>query len=60
MSKQADTVSNFVISLLQLIGPQFLFAIEPILNNHWTPEVEAAWSDLFKFIAYVMREAMML
>ncbi len=44
----------------QLIGPQFLFAIEPLLKEHWNGELEQAWSDLFKFMGYVMREAMML
>jgi len=43
---------------LQLIGPQFIWAIQPIIGDQWTSELEQAWSDLFKFIAHVMKAAM--
>ncbi|RUS80969.1 hypothetical protein EGW08_011244, partial [Elysia chlorotica] len=41
---------NAKVDYMDLIGPQFIWAIEPVLGDHWTPEVEQAWSDLFKFI----------
>ncbi|PVD26432.1 hypothetical protein C0Q70_14109 [Pomacea canaliculata] len=41
-----------------LIGPQFIWAIEPVVGDQWTPEVEQAWSDLFKLIAHIMKDAM--
>ncbi len=44
--------------LLQLIGPQFVRAIEPSLAEHWTPEVEDAWLCLFKLTSVIMQEAM--
>ena len=45
---------------LQLIGPQFVQAIRPSLqeNNSWDSEHEDAWLNLFKFIVYVMKEVM--
>ncbi len=48
----------FYFHLLQLIGPQFVRAIEPSLTEHWTPEVEDAWLCLFKLTSVIMQEAM--
>ena len=42
----------------QLIGPQFVRAIEPKLQDHWTPEVEDAWLCLFKLASVIMQETM--
>lgn len=44
----------------QLVGQQFLAAIETVMKDNWTPEVEQAWAQFLHFIAYVMREAMVL
>lgn len=49
----------FFSFLFQLIGPQFIYAIAPALGDRWTPEMESAWSDLFKFISYIIKEAML-
>ena len=42
----------------QLIGPQFIWAIQPALKEQWNREVEEAWSDLFKLISQLMKTAM--
>ncbi|WAR18459.1 CYGB2-like protein [Mya arenaria] len=41
-----------------LIGPQFILAIQPVLNDAWTTELEQTWSDLFKLIAFIMKASM--
>ena len=46
--------------MIQLLGQQLLFAIEPVLKDQWTPEVEQAWADLFRFMTHLMKEAMIL
>lgn len=47
-----------LLLLFQLIGPQFVRAIEPSLKEHWTPEVEDAWLSLFKLASVIMQETM--
>jgi hemoglobin-like flavoprotein len=49
---------NLCFIFLQLIGPQFIWAMQPALQDQWTTELEEAWSDLFKMIAHVMKNAM--
>jgi hemoglobin-like flavoprotein len=44
--------------LFQLIGPQFIQAIQPSLEERWTPELHEAWIHLFKYMAYVMKTSM--
>ena len=51
-------IFNLVVFFWQLIGPQFIWAIQPTLGEIWTPEVEQAWSDLFKYITHYMKAAM--
>ncbi|XP_069187274.1 cytoglobin-2 [Procambarus clarkii] len=43
---------------ISLVGPQFLQAIRPALEDEWTEEVELAWDLLMKNIAYVMKRSM--
>ncbi|XP_066952288.1 uncharacterized protein glob1 [Macrobrachium rosenbergii] len=43
---------------VELVGPEFLKAIQPALESEWTDEVEEAWDLLMKNIAYGMRLAM--
>lgn len=50
---------QFVSLSLQLVGPQFIQAIKPALENQWTEEVEVAWSLLMSNIAYLMKNAML-
>ncbi|XP_012939902.1 neuroglobin [Aplysia californica] len=45
---------------LDLVGPQFNNAIQPALGDKWTPEVEQAWADLFRYITHVMKETMVM
>ena len=47
-----------VFGFFQLIGPQFIWAMQPALEDQWNTELEEAWSDLFKMMAYVMKNAM--
>ncbi|XP_064107702.1 cytoglobin-2-like [Macrobrachium nipponense] len=46
------------IQHVELVGPEFLKAIQPALESEWTDEVEEAWDLLMKNIAYGMRLAM--
>ncbi|XP_062995843.1 neuroglobin-like [Elgaria multicarinata webbii] len=39
----------------EYIGAQFIQAVQPILKEEWTPEVEKAWESLFKYLAATMR-----
>ncbi|GFY20405.1 hypothetical protein TNCV_210371 [Trichonephila clavipes] len=41
-----------------LIGPQFVFAVKPSLQAHWSDEIEEAWMQLFRYMAHVMKTAM--
>ncbi|XP_002739227.2 globin D, coelomic-like [Saccoglossus kowalevskii] len=43
------------IPFIDLFGRQFVFAIKPTLHTHWTANVEEAWTQLFKYIGYLMR-----
>ena len=43
---------------LQLMGPQFISAIKPALEEHWNSEVEEAWTALFGYIAHTMKAGM--
>ena len=41
------------------MGPQFLAAIQPSLEEKWSDDVESAWILLFKHISYNMKSAML-
>lgn len=43
---------------VDLVGPQFIQAIQPSLGEEWTEEVSAAWVLLFAHIGYTMKGAM--
>ncbi|XP_014786974.1 uncharacterized protein LOC106881192 [Octopus bimaculoides] len=49
---------NAKVDYIDLIGPQFILAIKPEVGDHWSLEVEEAWSDLFKLITHIMKAAM--
>lgn len=49
---------NAKVDYIDLIGPQFIWAIQPAIGDHWNQEVEEAWSDFFKLISFCMKEAM--
>ncbi|RWS29796.1 neuroglobin-like protein [Leptotrombidium deliense] len=46
------------VDYVDLVGPQFIYAIKPSLESVWNEEVEQSWNTLFKFIAFVMKKAM--
>lgn len=46
------------VDYMDLIGPQFILAIQPVIGEKWNSELEQAWSDLFKLIAHIMKAAM--
>uniref|UniRef100_H3A474 X globin n=2 Tax=Latimeria chalumnae TaxID=7897 RepID=H3A474_LATCH len=39
----------------QYVGIEFVCAVQPILKERWTPEVEEAWQTLFKYVTEVMK-----
>ncbi|KAK7575734.1 hypothetical protein V9T40_012020 [Parthenolecanium corni] len=43
---------------VDLIGPQFIQAIQPSLEKQWNSELDEAWNKLFRYIAHVMKDAM--
>lgn len=49
---------NARIDYIDLIGPQFICAVQPAMGDAWTSEIEAAWADLFRLISHIMKEAM--
>ncbi|BFZ11773.1 hypothetical protein BsWGS_14812 [Bradybaena similaris] len=57
---QRHLVYNVRPEFLDLIGPEFNNAIKPPLGDKWTPEVEQAWEELFRYITHVMREPMVM
>lgn len=40
---------------LQYVGPQFIKAMMPIIEDKWNDETEEAWKALFEFIVFHMR-----
>ena len=51
---------NAKVDYIDIIGPQFLFAVEPILYGYWSPVVEHAWAQLFRVVGHLMKEAMIM
>ena len=47
------------LSVLQLIGPQFIQAIKPSLEPQWSDEMHEAWSRLFQHLSFVMKGSML-
>ncbi|XP_046389351.1 cytoglobin-2-like, partial [Ischnura elegans] len=43
---------------IDLIGPQFIQAIKPSLEDKWSPELHTAWAKLFEYMSSVMKEEM--
>ncbi|XP_069493613.1 neuroglobin-1-like [Ambystoma mexicanum] len=39
----------------QYVGAEFISAVQPILKEKWTPEVENIWQHLFMYISNVMQ-----
>lgn len=43
---------------IEKIGPQFIYAVKPMLEDLWNAEVENAWLQLFRYITYYMKLTM--
>ncbi|KAI5610726.1 x globin [Silurus asotus] len=38
------------------VGTEFISAVQPILKDKWTPELEKAWKTLFQYVTRLMRQ----
>ncbi|XP_062326048.1 x globin [Osmerus eperlanus] len=38
------------------VGTEFISAVQPILKDRWTPELEEAWKTLFLYLTRLMRQ----
>ncbi|TRY96262.1 hypothetical protein DNTS_013758 [Danionella cerebrum] len=38
------------------VGAEFICAVQPILQDKWTPEVEQAWKALFAYVTWTMTQ----
>ncbi|XP_054712905.1 globin D, coelomic-like isoform X1 [Uloborus diversus] len=47
------------VDYVDLIGPQFVFAVKPSMEKYWSEEIEDAWIQLFRYMAYQMKKAML-
>uniref|UniRef100_A0A1B6EFS4 Globin domain-containing protein n=1 Tax=Clastoptera arizonana TaxID=38151 RepID=A0A1B6EFS4_9HEMI len=43
---------------IDLIGPQFIQAIKPSLEEKWSDEVHDAWASLFFYMGCIMKQSM--
>ncbi|XP_014768482.1 uncharacterized protein LOC106867928 [Octopus bimaculoides] len=55
---QKHVMFDTKVDYMDLIGPQFILAVKPTMKDKWTIETEEAWSDFFKYITSIMKEAM--
>ncbi|XP_036981285.1 x globin [Acanthopagrus latus] len=37
------------------VGAEFICAVQPILKERWTPELEEAWKTLFQYVTTLMK-----
>ncbi|KAG5857635.1 x globin [Anguilla anguilla] len=38
------------------VGAEFICAVQPILKDNWTPELEEAWKALFMYVTSIMKQ----
>ncbi|XP_051501935.1 neuroglobin-like [Myxocyprinus asiaticus] len=38
------------------VGAEFICAVQPILKDQWTPELEQAWKSLFQYVTRIMKD----
>ncbi|KAK2826208.1 hypothetical protein Q5P01_020422 [Channa striata] len=38
------------------VGAEFICAVQPILKERWTPEMEEAWKTLFHYVTNLMKQ----
>lgn len=58
LCEQNDNLHRSCIFSEQLIGPQFIMAIQPSLVDRWSEEMHSAWTALFLNMAYIMKGSM--
>ncbi|XP_002739228.1 neuroglobin-like [Saccoglossus kowalevskii] len=49
---------NADINLIDVFGQQFIASIQPTLTGSWDKKVEDAWIQLFKYIAFTMKQGL--
>ncbi|XP_030629788.1 x globin [Chanos chanos] len=40
----------------EYVGSEFICAVQPILKEKWTPELEEAWKALFRYVTQIMKK----
>lgn len=55
---QRHTNYNAQIDFIDMVGQQFVYAIEPHLKDAWSKEMSDAWLKLFRVMTYYMRVGM--
>ncbi|XP_030577224.1 neuroglobin-like [Archocentrus centrarchus] len=40
----------------ELMGQEFILAIQPVLNERWTSDLDEAWKTLFLYITHTMKK----
>lgn len=43
---------------IEMVGQQFIYAIQPHLQDIWTDELHTAWKQLFYYMTYYMRQGL--
>ncbi|OWF37155.1 neuroglobin-like [Mizuhopecten yessoensis] len=46
------------IEFIEMVGMQFVYAIEPHLKDSWSPELRESWLKLFRVMTYYMAKGM--
>ncbi|KAG8179365.1 hypothetical protein JTE90_016540 [Oedothorax gibbosus] len=44
---------------VDIIGPQFVYSVKPSMTDHWSDEIEESLLQLFRYMAYIMKKAML-
>ncbi|XP_070577483.1 neuroglobin-2-like [Ptychodera flava] len=47
------------VDFFAVFGECFIHSIRPTLKHSWNPKVEEAWTQLFKYISYMMKRGML-
>uniref|UniRef100_A0A087XVE5 X globin n=1 Tax=Poecilia formosa TaxID=48698 RepID=A0A087XVE5_POEFO len=42
--------------VFQYVGAEFICAVQPILKERWTTELEEAWKTMFQYVSSLMRQ----
>ncbi|XP_077990357.1 neuroglobin-like [Glandiceps talaboti] len=47
------------VNLIDVFGQQFIMSIKPTLSKSWDRKIEDAWINLFRYIAFMMKQGML-